>query len=136
MHLHFLHGSLLNLISPIFFLNPIRGVFVLKKKRIDPVYKENRARKPYNCTVNYGKPAKTHRTEKSKGPSYTTKKDGGAQPQDIAAKLNTKATQQLRHRRRGVIIAELTAQAIQQRRLHNRSDTEAKVAKAKSSSDI
>ncbi|EEE59056.1 hypothetical protein OsJ_10834 [Oryza sativa Japonica Group] len=57
--------------------------------------------------------------------------------QDVVAKLNTKATQQLPHRRRGVIVAELAAQATQQRRLHNHSDTKAmKVAKAKSSSDI
>jgi hypothetical protein len=35
------------------------------------------------------------------------------------------ATQQLRHRKRGVIVAELTVQTIQQRRLHNRSDTKA-----------
>ena len=60
------------------FFNPPWGDFVLKKKRIDPVYKENWTRKPYNCTVNYGKPAETHCTEKRKGPSYTTNKNGGA----------------------------------------------------------
>uniref|UniRef100_A0A0E0PJB4 Uncharacterized protein n=1 Tax=Oryza rufipogon TaxID=4529 RepID=A0A0E0PJB4_ORYRU len=76
-----------------------------------------------------GKPAETHR--------YTTNNDGGAQKQDVTAKLNTKATKQLPHRRRGVIDAELATQATQQRRLHNCSDTEdTKVAKAKSSSDI
>ena len=89
-----------------------QDVFVLKKKRIDPVYKENRARKLNNCTVNCEKLAKTHHTEKSKGPSYKTNNDGGVQPQDIVAKLITKATQRLRHRRRGVIVAELIAQAI------------------------
>ena len=42
------------------------------------------------------KPAQTHR--------YTTNNDGGAQTQNIAAMLNINATQQLQHRRRGVII--------------------------------
>jgi hypothetical protein len=66
------------------------------------------------------------------GPNYTTNNNGGAQTQDIVAKLNTKVAQQLRHHRRGVIVAELAAQATQQRRLHHRSDIEAtEVAKAK-----
>ncbi|EEC68492.1 hypothetical protein OsI_36749 [Oryza sativa Indica Group] len=61
--------------------------------------------------------AETHR--------YTTNNDGRAQTLDIAVKLNTKATQQLPHRRRSVIVTELAAQATQQCRLHNRSDTKA-----------
>uniref|UniRef100_A0A0E0B790 Uncharacterized protein n=1 Tax=Oryza glumipatula TaxID=40148 RepID=A0A0E0B790_9ORYZ len=57
----------------------------------DPVYKGNRARKPYSCTVNYGESAETQQTEESMGPNYTTNNNSGAQMQDIVAKLNTKA---------------------------------------------
>ncbi len=107
----------------------LRSTFIFRRRELTQFIRITGPENHTSAWLITGKPAKTHR--------YTTNHDGGAQMQDVVAKLNTKATQQLPHRRRGVIVAELAAQATQQRRLHNHSDTKAmKVAKAKSSSDI